>query len=46
DVAEELCIAAFEYAQKHALKIISSSAYIDETFLKKHKEFEDLIEKE
>ena len=44
EVAEELCLAAFNYARNRGLKIISSSAYIDEIFIKKHPQFEDLIE--
>lgn len=43
EVADELCAAAFEYARKNGLKIISSNAYVDE-FLKKHPEFDELIE--
>lgn len=45
DVAEELCKAALEYARKNGLKIISSSEYVDE-FLKRHPEYEDLIEED
>ena len=45
DVAEELCKAALEYARKNGVKIISSSEYVDE-FLKRHPEYEDLIEED
>ena len=46
DVAENLCKAAFEYARKNGLKIISSSDYIDTVFLKNHSEYADLIEED
>lgn len=43
-VAEQLCLAAFEYAQKNGLKIISSSEYVDNIFLKKYPEYMELVE--
>ena len=46
EIAEQLCLAAFRYARENNLKIISSSAYVDEVFLKNHPEFNELIEEE
>ena len=45
EVADELCTAAFEYAKANALKITSSNKYVDE-FVRKHPEFERLLESE
>ncbi len=45
DIAEQLCMTAFEYAKKNGLKIISSSEYVDE-FVKRHPEYHSLIEAE
>ena len=42
-VADGLCAAAFEYAKKNSLKIISSNEYVD-GFLERHPEFSGLIE--
>jgi predicted GNAT family acetyltransferase len=44
EIAEALALAAFEFARKSGVKIISSSAYVDEIFLKRHPEYVDLLE--
>ena len=44
-VAEALATAAFEFTRLNGVKIISSSAYVDEIFLKKYPEYRDLVEK-
>ncbi|HIG97017.1 MAG TPA: N-acetyltransferase [Candidatus Aenigmarchaeota archaeon] len=45
EAAEQLCMTVFEYAKKNNFKIISSSEQIDD-FIKKHPEFDDLVDKE
>ena len=45
-VADELTSAAFDFARQNNVKIISSSAYVDEIFLKNHPECEEFIEKD
>ena len=45
EVAEALVGAAFDLARRNNVKIISSSAYVDEVFLKNHPECESLVEK-
>ena len=44
EVADALVGAAFDFARQNDVKIISSSAYVDEVFLKNHPECEGLIE--
>ncbi len=43
-IAEQLALAAFEFAQKQNMKIIPSCPYIKDTFLKKHAEFRNIAE--
>ena len=43
-VAEALVGAAFNFARQNRVKIISSSAYVDEIFMKKHPEYMSLLE--
>ncbi|MFA4819659.1 MAG: N-acetyltransferase [Candidatus Aenigmatarchaeota archaeon] len=45
EAAEQLALAAFNYARANGCRIISSSEQIDE-FLKKHYEFDDLVDLE
>ena len=44
-IAEQLALAAFEYAKENNLRIIPSCPYISETFLRKHPELESMVEK-
>ena len=43
-IAEHLALAAFEFAQRHGMKIIPSCPYIKDTFLKKHAELRNIVE--
>ena len=43
-VADALVNAAFNFARQNNTKIISSSAYVDEIFMKKHPEYTSLLE--
>jgi len=43
-IAEQLALAAFEYAKQQNMRIIPSCLYISETFLNKHKEFNSIVE--
>jgi hypothetical protein len=43
--AEELALAAFEYARKNGLKVVSSSEHIDK-FIDVHPEFSDIVKKD
>lgn len=42
-IAEQLCRAAFEYAQANGLTVIPSCAYISGAYLKRHPEYEPLV---
>ena len=42
-IAERLTIYVFRYAKKKGLKIIPTCPYVRNTFLRKHKEFDDVI---
>ncbi len=42
-IAEQLALAAFDYARKNNLKVIPSCSYIKDTFLKRHAEFNDIV---
>ena len=44
-IAEQLALAAFEYAKKNNMKVIPTCPYISETFLRKHPELESMVEK-
>ena len=43
-LAEKLTLAAFEYAEKHNLKIIPTCPYVKDKFLADHEEFEKIVE--
>ena len=43
-IAEQLAIAAFNYAKQKKIRVIPSCPYISETFLRKHKEFNNVVE--
>ncbi|MBI4020467.1 MAG: N-acetyltransferase [Candidatus Aenigmarchaeota archaeon] len=42
-LAEQLALAAFEFARKNHMRIIPSCPYIRDTFLKEHPECMDLV---
>ncbi len=42
-IAEKLAVAAFNHAKQNNMKVIPSCPYISETFLKKHREFNDMV---
>lgn len=44
-LAEKLAQAAFEYAKKNGLKVIPNCPYVSDTFLPKHKEWNQIVEK-
>ncbi|MCX6816155.1 MAG: GNAT family N-acetyltransferase [Candidatus Aenigmarchaeota archaeon] len=44
NLAEKLTQAAFEFAKKNNLKVVPTCPYVKDTFLKKHKEFDKMIE--
>lgn len=43
-LAEQLTQAAFEYAKKNGLRIIPTCEYVKDTFLKKHPEWNGIVE--
>lgn len=43
-IAEQLAIAAFNYAKEHSMRIVPTCPYIGETFLKRHQEFNAMVE--
>lgn len=43
-IAEQLAIAAFNYAKENRLTVIPSCPYISETFLKRHQELNVMVE--
>ena len=42
-IAERLTLYVFRYAKKKSLKIIPTCPYVRNSFLKKHKEFDEMI---
>ena len=42
-IAERLTLYVFRYAKKKSLKIIPTCPYVRNTFIKKHKEFDEMI---
>jgi len=42
-LAEQLALAAFDYAKENNMRVIPSCSYISETFLKKHQELHDAV---
>ena len=42
-IAEQLCKAAFEYANAHQLRVVPSCSYISGAYLKRHPEYEPLV---
>lgn len=43
-LAEQLCTAAFEHAKNNGLKIIPTCPYVKDTFLRKHPEWNAMVE--
>jgi len=44
-LADKLTKAGFEYAREHGLTVIPTCPYISETYLHRHKEYLNLVEK-
>ncbi len=44
-VAEQLCKAAFEYANTNGLTVIPSCSYISEAYLRRHTEYESIVKR-
>jgi len=42
-LAEKVVAEAFRYARDHRLKVIPSCPYVSGTFLRRHKEFQNLV---
>lgn len=42
-IAEDITLHAFNYAKKNKYKIIPTCPYVRDTFIKKHKEFNDMV---
>ena len=42
-IAEQLCKTAFEYAKANSLTVIPSCSYISGAYLKRHPEYEPLV---
>lgn len=44
-IAEQLALAAFDYAKENNLNVLLSCPYISDTFLKKHPELNAIVKK-
>lgn len=44
-IAEQLCKAAFDYANAKGLTVIPSCSYISKAYLKRHPEYESIVKR-
>ncbi len=43
-IAEQITLAAFEYAKKNNFRVVPSCSYVRDAFLSRHPEFHDIVD--